>query len=189
MTYQEWLTHLNALNVSVKEALADLEITPQAVYKWRKGGEVSKLAMLYLRQLKTRTKSSQEILAERHAEYGAFADQMADLLRFKRGITIKVTYKDATESAQQEVIESALDFIKNILALKAARSMSTTISDDNYRDSIVDFINYYDLLDRYLAENCKTHEVTFSDPFRFTSIDAIRQESMVASLSKIGLGS
>ena len=86
-----------------------------------------------------------KILEDRGASYGSFRDNLKAIHFYKKQIKVNTTL-----SSDNPEIESSVEFIKNMLALKAARSINAVgIAKE---DCINDFINYMRLfLDEYNA--------------------------------------
>lgn len=83
----------------------------------------------------TNEKALQDILDERGKSYGTFEDNLYRIFKYKSSISVSVTELNG------EFHKSSIEFIKNMLALKAARSEVAT--GESLKDCIYDFVNYY----------------------------------------------
>lgn len=86
-------------------------------------------------------KELDSILIKRKNEYGSFISNLVNIHKIKPSIQVTIVDRDFTYS--REFNASTCDFIENMLALKAARSLKA--SGEAYKDCINDFINYFTL--------------------------------------------
>lgn len=84
-----------------------------------------------------------QILEQRANQYGSFKGNMTIVSILKKTIFITDVNGNATW-LHDDWMSSTVEFIRNMLALKAARS--TMAAGATLDDCIVDFINYYNLV-------------------------------------------
>lgn len=103
-------------------------------------------------------KELDSILIKRKSEYGSFISNLVNIHKIKPSIQVIIVDRDFTYSRKFNA--STCDFIENMLALKAARSLKA--SGEAYKDCINDFINYFTLaIDEVPGINIKLYENTF----------------------------
>lgn len=103
-------------------------------------------------------KELDSILINRRNEYGSFISNLVNIYKIKPSIQVTIVDKNFTYSG--DFNESTCDFIENMLALKAARSLKA--SGDTYKDCINDFINYFTLaIDEVPGIDIKLYENVF----------------------------
>lgn len=94
------------------------------------------------------------ILAERFNDYGKFTDNMELVDKLQKKIVV------SSWRPIEGVLKTAVNFTILMLALKAARSLSETISPEALADCVTDFNNYI-----YLLESNYNVKVELGDPF------------------------
>ena len=117
----------------------------------------------------------QEIIDERHKEYGEYQDVCLQTKWLKRYIFFEQVIKTGNETyvlpmnlydkytstKQKAIIEASMYMGRNMMALKAIRSLSATA---NFEDCILDFINYTRLtLEVFDLQNITNIQVYFSE--------------------------
>lgn len=103
-------------------------------------------------------KELDSILINRRNEYGSFISNLVNIYKIKLSIQVIIVDRNFTYSS--EFNDSTCDFIENMLALKAARSLKA--SGEAYKDCINDFINYFTLaIDEVPGIDIKLYENTF----------------------------
>lgn len=103
-------------------------------------------------------KELDSILIKRMSEYGSFISNLVNIHKLKPSIQVTIVDRDFTYSS--EFNDSTCDFIENMLALKAARSLRA--SGEAYKDCINDFINYFTLaIDEVPGIHIMLYEYTF----------------------------
>lgn len=109
-----------------------------------------------------------DILAERGRQYGSFEENMMLVSMIYGSILLTPELSSAVGDLPFEkrvVATSTINFARNMLALKAVRSL--TAKGDSYTDCIYDFLNYKYLCERVLGKICPGVEefFTFSTQF------------------------
>lgn len=166
MTYKNWEQEIMKSGLTPNQARKDMGITAQSIYKWRKADKVGKVGLQYLERVKQSTCGScSDVLAERGKEYGSFEDNIRDIAKYKPGL--KVDYK--SKEGKEQLVSTAIDYVSYMLALKAARSKSKTISSRSYIDCLTDFVNYYHLLESLLKDNCESYNIELTSPYDIKS--------------------
>lgn len=117
----------------------------------------------------------QEIIDERHKEYGEYQDVCLQTKWLKKYIFIDQIVKLGNESyilpmnlydkwsstKQKAIIEASINMGRTMMALKAIRSLSATT---NFEDCILDFINYARLtLEVFDLQNITNIYINFSE--------------------------
>ena len=117
----------------------------------------------------------QEIIDERHKEYGEYKDvclQTKFLMKYiwfnqmtkfenENYILPMKLFNDYKSNKQKTMVETSMSLGRTFMALKAIRSLSATT---NFEDCILDFINYARLtLDVFEKNNIYNVEVYFSE--------------------------
>lgn len=176
MTYKEWSIELMKRGLTPNQARKDIGVTPQSLYKWRQNNKVGRLGIQYLNNVKTTTEGSCEaVLAERGKEYGSFEDNILTIAKYKPGLKVSFQAKVGKEL----LVETAVDYVSYMLALKTARSQSKTVSARAYADCLTDFVNYYRLLVDLLHENCDFYNVEFVEPYTIKSTMDIARDVLM----------
>lgn len=88
----------------------------------------------------------QNVLNERHNDYGSFIDNMCMIKTLLPFISIEMDNENIFSKSGSE-IGTAIEFTRYMLALKAARSTCKTISSAAKKDCVVDFNNYKHLIE------------------------------------------
>lgn len=103
-----------------------------------------------------------KIMEERGAQYGSFEDNVILISMIKRHIDVvekvgmyfieclTTEMRTGYVDCRKDVGVTTIEFARNILALKAVRSLTAT--GDNYKDCIYDFVNYKALCERVLKK-------------------------------------
>jgi hypothetical protein len=117
----------------------------------------------------------QEIIDERHKEYGEYQDVCLQTKWLKRYIFFDQIIKEGNESyilpmnlydkwnssKQKAIVEASMNMGRTMMALKAIRSLSATT---NFEDCILDFINYARLtLEVFDLQNITDIYIHFSE--------------------------
>lgn len=102
-----------------------------------------------------------DILAERGQQYGSFEENMMLVSMIYNNIIASAELSSALGHLDKEriVANSTINFARNMLALKAVRSL--TAKGDSYKDCIYDFLNYKFLCERVLGKICPKVEKFF----------------------------
>lgn len=175
MTYKRWTIELLKIGLTPNQARQDIGITPQGLYKWRKADKVGRLGLQYLDKVRATTGSCNDVLAERGKEYGSFEDNILAIMEYKKGLKVEYVAKVNKE----RLVNTAVDYVGYMLALKAARSHSKTISSRSYIDCLTDFVNYYHLLDSLLKNNCESYAIELTEPYDIKSVVDITREALL----------
>lgn len=97
-----------------------------------------------------------DILAERGLQYGSFEENMMLVSMIYDSILLTPQLSSALDrldiDGKNKVANSTVNFARNMLALKAVRSL--TAKGDSYKDCIYDFLNYKSLCERVLGKIC-----------------------------------
>ena len=115
-----------------------------------------------------------KIMQERASQYGSFETNMRNVMRLKKKIKVFIEV-DRLIQYDTLFLENSIEFIKNMLALKAARSI--TAKGEAYEDCVNDFLNYIRLFEDtfkaslrfdapfniHLNKSCKEREVLVSN--------------------------
>lgn len=175
MTYKKWSMELIKIGLTPNQARQDIGITPQALYKWRKADKVGRLGLQYLDKVKATTGDCNDILVERGKEYGSFEDNILAIMDYKKGLNVQCIAK----AGKEQLVNTAIDYVGYMLALKAARSHSKTISSRSYIDCLTDFVNYYHLLDNLLKDNCESYSIKLVEPYDVKAVVDITREALL----------
>lgn len=109
-----------------------------------------------------------DIMAERGQQYGRFEENMMLVSMVYDSILLTPALTSALNclSIKERVIASStINFAKNMLALKAVRSL--TAKGDSYNDCIYDFLNYKSLCEGVLGKICPGIKEFFIYPEKF----------------------
>lgn len=175
MTYKKWSIELLKIGLTPNQARKDIGITPQSLYKWRKADKVGRLGLQYLDKVKVTTGDCNDVLAERGKEYGSFEDNIRGIIEYKKGLNVSCVAKPG----KAELVNTAIDYVGYMLALKAVRSQSKTISSRSYIDCLTDFVNYYHLLDTLLKDNCEFYSIELISPYNIKSTMDIARDILL----------
>lgn len=101
----------------------------------------------------------EDIMKERGLQYGSFEENMMLVAMLYDSIAISAELFSAMagldvvgKNRERVVANSTVRFARNMLALKAVRSL--TAKGDSYKDCIYDFLNYKSLCERVLGKIC-----------------------------------
>ena len=179
MTYIFWEEELLKRGISIRSVRLAIGVTPQAIYKWRVSNKVGKLGEFYLKTLKADVDSSktcEEILKERGSDYGSFDSNIEGIAKYKPGLVVDYKVKAGSEI----LVETAIDYVGYMLALKTVRSQSPSIRKASFIDCINDFINYYNLLEDLLKEHCNNYTIELQKPYKLAKIDSNSKETLLS---------
>lgn len=113
-----------------------------------------------------------DILVERGQQYGSFEENMMLVSMIYNNIVVSAELSSALSHLSRDdknrgriVASHTINFAKNMLALKAVRSL--TAKGDSYKDCIYDFLNYKFLCERVLGKICPKVEkfLIFNEQF------------------------
>lgn len=137
-----------------------------------------------------------DILAERGQQYGSFEENMMLVSMIYSNIITSAELSSSLDrlsidgrNKERIVANSTINFARNMLALKAVRSL--TAKGDSYKDCIYDFLNYKSLCERVLGKICPKVEkfFIFNEKFFNESIDEsmdfiLKSDEVYASFDK-----
>lgn len=137
-----------------------------------------------------------DILAERGQQYGSFEENMMLVSMIYNNIISSAELSSALhrldidgKNKERIVANSTINFARNMLALKAVRSL--TAKGDSYKDCIYDFLNYKFLCERVLGKICPKVEkfFIFNEKFFNENIDEsmsfiLKSDEVYASFDK-----
>lgn len=137
-----------------------------------------------------------DILAERGLQYGSFEENMMLVSMIYSNIITSAELSSSLDrldidgkNKERIVANSTVNFARNMLALKAVRSL--TAKGDSYKDCIYDFLNYKSLCERVLGKICPKVEkfFIFNEKFFNENIDEsmsfiLKSDEVYASFDK-----
>ena len=131
-----------------------------------------------------------DILAERGLQYGSFEENMMLVSMIYGSILLTPELSSALDrldidgkNKERTVANSTVNFARNMLALKAVRSL--TAKGDSYKDCIYDFLNYKSLCERVLGKICPGVKEFFIFTDKFFNIDIDESMSFILKSDEV----